>query len=225
MIFYIIIQMPSKIDNNALIHDYLIPLIKYVNFSECENPTQMKRLIAKLMTIAKKSMKANNDPSDMSVIDPSNMSVMENVELSPAIVIAQSKAGLALPISGTKKKPTKVVKKIVNPKDSEGSDDESDDDDSDDSKKTDKTDKTDDKKTVKKAGTTKIAKTEKTAKKTIMKKAGLAKPISPPTPTNSDAKDSDDDEDDEDDEIKITSIVKKETNNDSEMEDPISDDE
>lgn len=33
--------MPYKIDNNALIHTYLIPLIKQVDFSECEDPMQM----------------------------------------------------------------------------------------------------------------------------------------------------------------------------------------
>lgn len=68
--------MPPKIDNNVLIHTYLIPLIKQIDFSECEDPRQMKRLISKLTTVAKKSMKANNDPSDISVIDPDEFPIM-----------------------------------------------------------------------------------------------------------------------------------------------------
>jgi hypothetical protein len=55
--------------NNTLIHEYLIPLITNIDFNECDNPTAMKTVICKLLTIAKKSMKNEKEPNDMSVLN------------------------------------------------------------------------------------------------------------------------------------------------------------
>ena len=54
--------------NNTLVHEYLIPLIANIDFNECDNPTAMKTVICKLLTIAKKSMKNEKEPNDMSVL-------------------------------------------------------------------------------------------------------------------------------------------------------------
>ena len=55
--------------NNTLAHEYLIPLIANIDFNECDNPTAMKTVICKLLTIAKKSMKNEKEPNDMSVLN------------------------------------------------------------------------------------------------------------------------------------------------------------
>ena len=55
--------------NNTLAHEYLIPLITNIDFNECDNPTAIKSVICKLLTIAKKSMKNEKEPNDMSVLN------------------------------------------------------------------------------------------------------------------------------------------------------------
>ena len=78
-----IIPMTTTIDNNNLIHTYLIPFIQNVDFSECDNPMQIKAIICKLITVALKSCKNNNDPLDISVLD--------SIELSPASIMQTDK--------------------------------------------------------------------------------------------------------------------------------------
>ncbi len=48
-------------DNNNIVHNYLIPLLYEIDFNECNNNTAIKTVMAKLITIASKSMKAKNE--------------------------------------------------------------------------------------------------------------------------------------------------------------------
>ena len=102
--------MTTAIDNNNLVHTYLVPLIKNVDFSECDNPTQIKAIISKLITVAKKSCKTNNDPMDISMLD--------SIELSPASIMSSDKPVKTEVVKTDKPVKTKVVKtKVVKTKD------------------------------------------------------------------------------------------------------------
>ena len=218
--------MTTAIDNNNLVHTYLVPLIQNVDFSECDNPTQIKAIISKLITVAKKSCKTNNDPMDISMLD--------SIELSPASIMLSDKPVKTEVVKTDKPVKTKVVKtKDVKTKDvksdkSDKSDaDKSDDDKSDksDADKSDKSDKSDDDKSddddkaAKATKATKAAKPPSKVKKTPVKAKKTPVKISEP-------KDSEDSEDsDGPSKIHIvTSILKKPEEN-SDMEDPVSDDE
>jgi hypothetical protein len=214
----------TQLHNNTLVHSYLVPLIENIDFTECTNPTQIKSIISKLLTVAKKSFKAHNNPDDMSVLD--------NIELSPCSVIKTATSptkgsddDIVLSTNPTstivfvdaKKGPKKGAKKQA----------EADED---------VVTKKVDKKT-----------TTKTEKKKPVKKQVVKKEISQPKDSEesdeeSDKKDEEDAEDAEDDEdsdasqkkaIKeTTSILKKmlvkdpaAASDNSDMEDPVSDDE
>ena len=224
--------MTTAIDNNNLVHTYLVPLIQNVDFSECDNPTQIKAIISKLITVAKKSCKTNNDPMDISMLD--------SIELSPASIMLSDKPVKTEVVKTDKPVKTKVVKtKVVKTKDvktdksdksdddksdadkSDKSDDDKSDDDKSDADKSDKSDKSDDDKSDddKAAKATKASKTPSKVKKTPVKAKKTPVKISEP-------KDSEDSEDsDGPSKIHIvTSILKKPEEN-SDMEDPVSDDE
>tara|TARA_B110000285_G_C15118475_1_gene615596 strand:+ start:2084 stop:2680 length:597 start_codon:yes stop_codon:yes gene_type:complete len=198
--------MTTAIDNNNLVHTYLVPLIQNVDFSECDNPTQIKAIISKLITVAKKSCKTNNDPMDISMLD--------SIELSPASIMLSDKPVKTEVVKTDKPVKTKVVKtKVVKTKDVKS--DKSDDDKSDKSDD----DKSDDDKVAKATKATKATKTPSKVKKTPVKAKKTPVKISEP-------KDSEDSEDsDGPSKIHIvTSILKKPEEN-SDMEDPVSDDE
>ena len=213
--------MTTAIDNNNLVHTYLVPLIQNVDFSECDNPTQIKAIISKLITVAKKSCKTNNDPMDISMLD--------SIELSPASIMLSDKPVKTEVVKTDKPVKTKVVKtKVVKTKDvktdksdkSDKSDDDKSDADKSDADKSDD-DKSDDDKSDddKAAKATKATKTPSKVKKTPVKAKKTPVKISEP-------KDSED-SDDSDGPSKIhivTSILKKPEEN-SDMEDPVSDDE
>jgi hypothetical protein len=219
--------MTTTIDNNNLVHTYLVPLIKNVDFSECDNPTQIKAIISKLITVAKKSCKTNNDPMDISMLD--------SIELSPASIMSSDKPVKTEVVKTDKPVKTKTVKtKVVKTKDvktDKSDDDKSDADKSDksDADKSDKSDddksdksdddKSDDDKAAKATKATKATKTPSKVKKTPVKAKKTPVKISEP-------KDSEDSEDsDGPSKIHIvTSILKKPEEN-SDMEDPVSDDE
>ena len=213
--------MTTAIDNNNLVHTYLVPLIQNVDFSECDNPTQIKAIISKLITVAKKSCKTNNDPMDISMLD--------SIELSPASIMLSDKPVKTEVVKTDKPVKTKVVKtKVVKTKDvktdksdkSDKSDDDKSDADKSDADKSDD-DKSDDDKSDddKAAKATKATKTPSKVKKTPVKAKKTPVKISEP-------KDSEDSEDsDGPSKIHIvTSILKKPEEN-SDMEDPVSDDE
>ena len=100
-----IIPMTTTIDNNNLIHTYLIPFIQNVDFSECDNPMQIKAIICKLITVALKSCKNNNDPLDISVLD--------SIELSPASIMQTDKVVKTEVVKTDKVVKTEVVKTEV----------------------------------------------------------------------------------------------------------------
>ena len=216
--------MTTAIDNNNLVHTYLVPLIQNVDFSECDNPTQIKAIISKLITVAKKSCKTNNDPMDISMLD--------SIELSPASIMLSDKPVKTEVVKTDKPVKTKVVKtKVVKTKDvktdksdkSDKSDDDKSDADKSDADKSDD-DKSDDDKSDddKAAKATKATKTPSKVKKTPVKAKKTPVKISEP-------KDSEDSEDSEDSDGPskihiVTSILKKPEEN-SDMEDPVSDDE
>jgi len=214
--------MTTAIDNNNLVHTYLVPLIQNVDFSECDNPTQIKAIISKLITVAKKSCKTNNDPMDISMLD--------SIELSPASIMSSDKPVKTEVVKTDKPVKTKVVKtKVVKTKDVKSDKSDKSDDDKSDADKSDKSDKSDDDKSDKSdddksdddkvAKATKATKTPSKVKKTPVKAKKTPVKISEP-------KDSEDAEDsDGPSKIHIvTSILKKPEEN-SDMEDPVSDDE
>ena len=49
-------------NNNTLVHKYLVPLIENIDFDGCENNSNIKAVISKLMTIAKNTMKKEEEP-------------------------------------------------------------------------------------------------------------------------------------------------------------------
>ena len=203
--------MTTAIDNNNLVHTYLVPLIQNVDFSECDNPTQIKAIISKLITVAKKSCKTNNDPMDISMLD--------SIELSPASIMSSDKPVKTEVVKTDKPVKTKVVKtKVVKTKDVKSDKSDKSDDDKSDKSDADKSDddKSDDDKAAK---ATKATKTPSKVKKTPVKAKKTPVKISEP-------KDSEDSEDsDGPSKIHIvTSILKKPEEN-SDMEDPVSDDE
>ena len=204
--------MTTAIDNNNLVHTYLVPLIQNVDFSECDNPTQIKAIISKLITVAKKSCKTNNDPMDISMLD--------SIELSPASIMLSDKPVKTEVVKTDKPVKTKVVKtKVVKTKDVKT--DKSDKSDDDKSDKSDD-DKSDDDKAAKATKATKATKAPSKVKKTPVKAKKTPVKISEP-------KDSEDSEDSEDSDGPskihiVTSILKKPEEN-SDMEDPVSDDE
>lgn len=203
--------MTTAIDNNNLVHTYLVPLIQNVDFSECDNPTQIKAIISKLITVAKKSCKTNNDPMDISMLD--------SIELSPASIMSSDKPVKTEVVKTDKPVKTKVVKsKVVKSKDVKSDKSDADKSDADKSDKSDD-DKSDDDKVAK---ATKATKTPSKVKKTPVKAKKTPVKISEP-------KDSEDSEDSEDSDGPskihiVTSILKKPEEN-SDMEDPVSDDE
>ena len=208
--------MTTAIDNNNLVHTYLVPLIQNVDFSECDNPTQIKAIISKLITVAKKSCKTNNDPMDISMLD--------SIELSPASIMSSDKPVKTEVVKTDKPVKTKVVKtKVVKTKDVKSDKSDKSDDDKSDKSDADKSDddKSDDDKSDddKAAKATKATKTPSKVKKTPVKAKKTPVKISEP-------KDSEDSEDsDGPSKIHIvTSILKKPEEN-SDMEDPVSDDE
>jgi hypothetical protein len=224
--------MTTAIDNNNLVHTYLVPLIKNVDFSECDNPTQIKAIISKLITVAKKSCKTNNDPMDISMLD--------SIELSPASIMSSDKPVKTEVVKTDKPVKTKVVKtKVVKTKDvksdkSDKSDDDKSDADKSDADKSDadKSDKSDDDKSDKsdddKSDDDKVAKATKATKAPKAPSKVKKTPVkAKKTPVKiSEPKDSEDSEDsDGPSKIHIvTSILKKPEEN-SDMEDPVSDDE
>jgi len=209
--------MTTAIDNNNLVHTYLVPLIQNVDFSECDNPTQIKAIISKLITVAKKSCKTNNDPMDISMLD--------SIELSPASIMLSDKPVKTEVVKTDKPVKTKVVKtKVVKTKDVKSDKSDADKSDKSDKSDDDKSDKSDDDKSDddKVAKATKATKTPSKVKKTPVKAKKTLVKISEPK----DSEDSEDSED-SDDPSKIhivTSILKKPEEN-SDMEDPVSDDE
>ena len=54
--------------NNTLVHKFLVPLIENIDFDNCENNSNIKAVISKLMTIAKNTMKNQQEPGDTSGI-------------------------------------------------------------------------------------------------------------------------------------------------------------
>ncbi len=52
------------INNNTLIHKYLVPLILNIDFDGCENNSNIKATIGKLMTIAKDTMNKEEEPGN-----------------------------------------------------------------------------------------------------------------------------------------------------------------
>ena len=60
-------------NNNTLVHKYLVPLIENIDFNECENNSSIKAVISKLMTIAKNTMKKEQEPGDTSDIKIDDM--------------------------------------------------------------------------------------------------------------------------------------------------------
>ena len=225
--------MTTAIDNNNLVHTYLVPLIQNVDFSECDNPTQIKAIISKLITVAKKSCKTNNDPMDISMLD--------SIELSPASIMSSDKPVKTEVVKTDKPVKTKVVKtKVVKTKDvktdksdkSDKSDDDKSDADKADKADADKADKADDDKSDKsdddKSDDDKAAKATKATKATKAPSKVKKTPVkAKKTPVKiSEPKDSEDSEDsDGSSKIHIvTSILKKPEEN-SDMEDPVSDDE
>ena len=54
--------------NNTLVHKYLVPLIENIDFDGCENNSSIKAVISKLMTIAKNTMKNQEEPGNTSGI-------------------------------------------------------------------------------------------------------------------------------------------------------------
>ena len=50
--------------NNTLVHKYLVPLIENIDFDGCEDNSNIKAVISKLMTIAKNTMKKEKEPGD-----------------------------------------------------------------------------------------------------------------------------------------------------------------
>ena len=54
--------------NNALVHKYIVPLIENIDFDGCENNSSIKAVIGKLMTIAKNTMKNQEEPGNTSGI-------------------------------------------------------------------------------------------------------------------------------------------------------------
>ena len=221
--------MTTAIDNNNLVHTYLVPLIQNVDFSECDNPTQIKAIISKLITVAKKSCKTNNDPMDISMLD--------SIELSPASIMLSDKPVKTEVVKTDKPVKTKVVKtKVVKTKDVKTDKSDKSDDDKSDADKSDKSDKSDadksdddksdksddDDKVAKATNATKVTKAPSKVKKTPVKAKKTPVKISEP-------KDSEDSEDSEDSDGPskihiVTSILKKPEEN-SDMEDPVSDDE
>ena len=225
--------MTTAIDNNNLVHTYLVPLIQNVDFSECDNPTQIKAIISKLITVAKKSCKTNNDPMDISMLD--------SIELSPASIMLSDKPVKTEVVKTDKPVKTKVVKtKVVKTKDvktdkSDKSDDDKSDADKADKADADKADKADDDKSDKsdddKSDDDKAAKATKATKATKAPSKVKKTPVkAKKTPVKiSEPKDSEDSEDSEDSDGPskihiVTSILKKPEEN-SDMEDPVSDDE
>jgi hypothetical protein len=51
-------------NNNTLVHKYLVPLIENIDFDGCENNSNIKAVISKLMTISKNTMKNQEEPGD-----------------------------------------------------------------------------------------------------------------------------------------------------------------
>ena len=51
-------------NNNTLVHKYLVPLIENIDFDGCENNSNIKAVISKLMTIAKNTMKKEEEPGN-----------------------------------------------------------------------------------------------------------------------------------------------------------------
>jgi hypothetical protein len=221
----------TQLHNNTLVHSYLVPLIENIDFTECTNPTQIKSIISKLLTVAKKSFKAHNNPDDMSVLD--------NIELSPCSVIKTATS----PTKGSdddivlSTNPTSTIIFVdakKGPK--KGSKKQAADTEDDVVKKVDK-------KTATKAE--KADKADKTEKKKPVKKLVVKKEISQPKDSEESDEESDEDkedsavDDDDDDSQKkaikeTTSILKKmlvkdpaaaTASDNSDMEDPVSDDE
>ena len=60
-------------NNNTLVHKYLVPLIENIDFDGCENNSNIKAVISKLMTIAKNTMKKEQEPGDTSDIKIDDM--------------------------------------------------------------------------------------------------------------------------------------------------------
>ena len=50
--------------NNTIVHKYLVPLIENIDFDGCKNNSNIKAVISKLMTIAKNTMKKEQEPGD-----------------------------------------------------------------------------------------------------------------------------------------------------------------
>ena len=65
-IYFLIIIMTTT--NNTLVHKYLVPLIENIDFDGCENNSNIKAVISKLMTIAKNTMKNQVEPGNTSGI-------------------------------------------------------------------------------------------------------------------------------------------------------------
>jgi hypothetical protein len=51
-------------NNNTLVHKYIVPLIENIDFDGCENNSNIKAVISKLMTIAKNTMKNQEEPGN-----------------------------------------------------------------------------------------------------------------------------------------------------------------
>ena len=52
------------INNNTLIHKYLVPLVLNIDFNKCENNSNIKTVISNLMTIAKNTMNKEEEPGN-----------------------------------------------------------------------------------------------------------------------------------------------------------------
>ena len=64
---------------NETVQTYFVPLIKKVDFSECENVAQIKSILSKLFTFAKRQQANKEDPD-------SNESLSKIKNISPAII-------------------------------------------------------------------------------------------------------------------------------------------
>tara|TARA_B100001769_G_scaffold265881_1_gene251583 strand:+ start:4992 stop:5651 length:660 start_codon:yes stop_codon:yes gene_type:complete len=216
--------------NNTLVHEYLIPLIANIDFNECDNPTAMKTVICKLLTIAKKSMKNEKEPNDMSVLTDVDFSSSSAKVMTTTNSIKKT-VSIKSDDSDEEIKDTKKMNmKKSNKKDIK----------KDDKKDIKKDVKKDDKKNVKKDDKKKdIKKNDKKSvvdisadededenednKSDIETKEKETKKIvrTPGKSTDEDDKDNEDDEDDEDNE----DDEDDEDNKDSDIEDAISDDD
>ena len=130
---------------NETVHTYLVPLIEKVDFSECNDVAQIKSILSKLFTFAKRQQTNNEDPNSNE-----NLSKLKNI--SPAIIKD------SIEIVKTEPKDTKPVKTEKTEK----------------TEQTEKTEKTEEKpeKTKK---TKEAKEAEKTAKAEKAKKAKEAK--------------------------------------------------